>query len=418
MMSNMKRHVIIGNSHAAISAVQAIRSVSGTDDVILISREDCLAYSPALTTYYLSGRIPYEGMFFCQEEFYKANRVRTILGKQVVKVNAGAHTVALEDGTSLSYDDLLVATGSVSSVPPVPGMQLPNVLTLWTASDARRISDATAGASTVAVIGGGLIGIQSVNAMMARGKKVFLVEMLEQVMPQALDSEGARIVQERMAERGVGLHLGDRLVSIEARGGGLVVSLASGQRVQAEVAIVATGVRPNTALLEASGARIATGVIVNEYCETTAPSVYAAGDVAEGVDGVTGQLRINATLLNAVEQGRVAGLNMAGMRVPCLRTVQVNAFTPLGLPCASAGLVNATDGRQREFVRRSGKGYGKLVVEEDRIVGMVLVGDVDSAGILASAIERREPCSDILKAWESNRVSLPSLEVLAAMARK
>ncbi|MEK7777034.1 MAG: FAD-dependent oxidoreductase, partial [Chloroflexota bacterium] len=161
----MKRHVIIGNSHAAISAVQAIRSVSSKDEVILISREDCPAYSPMLTPCYLSGDMPYEGMFFCDKAFYQENRVDTLLGKRVVKVTPKSKSVSLENGASVSYDTLLIATGSNSQVPPIPGTQLPNVFTLWSAEDARKIADAMSGAKTVAVVGAGLVGIDCVNVM-------------------------------------------------------------------------------------------------------------------------------------------------------------------------------------------------------------------------------------------------------------
>ncbi|MFH1140431.1 MAG: FAD-dependent oxidoreductase, partial [Chloroflexota bacterium] len=181
----MKRHVIVGNSHAAISAVQAIRSVNSEDKVVLISREDCPAYSPMLTPCYLSGSMPYEGMFFCDEAFYQKNKVDTLLGKRVVRVTPKSKSVSLEDGTSISYDTLLVATGSASRVPPIPGTQLPNVFTLWTAEDARKIGDVMRGAETVAIIGAGLIGIDCVNVVMGWGKKVVLIEMLGQVIPQA-----------------------------------------------------------------------------------------------------------------------------------------------------------------------------------------------------------------------------------------
>ncbi|MDO8750276.1 MAG: FAD/NAD(P)-binding oxidoreductase, partial [Dehalococcoidia bacterium] len=255
----MKRHVIIGNSHAAISAVQAIRSVNGEDEVILISREDCLAYSPMLTPCYLSGSMPYEGMFFCDKAFYQENKVDTLLGKRVVKVTPKSKSISLDDGDSVSYDTLLIATGSTSRVPPIPGTQLPNVFTLWTAEDARKIGDAMRGAETVAIVGAGLIGIDCVNVAMGKGKKVILIEMLDQVMPQAMDTEGSRIVEARMRQQGVELHLNERLLGIEARRGRLSLSLASGTRVQAQVAILATGVAPNVGLLEGSGVRVATG---------------------------------------------------------------------------------------------------------------------------------------------------------------
>lgn len=383
----MRRHVVIGNSHAAIAAVEAIRGVDRTDEIILISRERCFAYSPALTTYYLAGRLPYEGMFFCPEGFYDTHRVETRLGTAVSTVNAASRTIGLADGTTVSYDDLLIATGSVSSVPPVPGIDLPNVFTLWTAADAAQIARAAARVDTVAIIGAGLIGIQSLNAMIGRGKRVALVEMQGRLMPLALDADGSRIAESAVLAGGVDLHLNQRVERIDVSGRGLAVSLTSRRCVEAGMVIVAAGVKPNAAWLEGSGVARRAGVLVNERCATNIPGICAAGDVAEGPDAVTGTQRVNATLLNAAEQGRVAGLNMAGVPARCLRSVQVNAFTVLGVACASAGVTTATEGRHETLTSTSGTVYRKLVFDGDRLVGMVLVGDVDAAGILAAQIE-------------------------------
>jgi len=408
----MRRHVVIGNSHAAIAAVEAIRRVDAGNDIVLIARELGVAYSPALLTYYLAGRLPYEGIFFCREDFYRAHRVEMRLGTPVVSVHPASRTVVLADGASVPYDDLLIATGSVPWVPPVPGTDLAHVFTLWTAADAARIARAAGAAERVAVVGAGLIGIQLLGAMIARGKRVSLVEMLGQIMPLALDAEGSRMVDEVLVAGGVDLHLDERVARIDTCRRGLSVSLASGRAVEADMVILATGVRPNAAWLDGSGVTRGAGVVVNEYCETNVPGIYAAGDVAEGTDAATGVRRVNATLLNAAEQGRVAGLNMAGTRVPCLRTVRVNAFAVHGVPCASAGLTRGLDGRRDSVSHASGRAYRTLIFDGERLVGMVLVGDVDLAGVLARMIERGDPCRSALDGWARGRASRPPAEML------
>ncbi|MFQ6059258.1 MAG: NAD(P)/FAD-dependent oxidoreductase [Anaerolineae bacterium] len=389
----MKRHVIIGNSGAAISAVQAIRSVNQEDEIVLISKEGCPAYSPVLTTYYLSGRIPYEGMFICDEAFYREHGVETILGVKAVKVDPHTRQVALADARRVEYDDLLVATGSSTDVPDLPGRDLPGVLTLYTAEEARHLWEAAREAEKVAIVGAGLIGIQAVDALWQRGKRVTLIEVMDRLMPKVLDREGARILQAHLEAQGIEIHLRDMVARIEG-GEEKCLVLTSGDRVEAEVILLATGVRPNVDLLEGSGVEVAEGVLVDEGCRTSVEGVYAAGDVAQGPDPVTGEHRVVATWLNAVEQGRVAGLNMAGVKATHQRGVRANLVTSAGLPVFTAGWVTEGVGLGpaasacEEFALRRNGHYRRLLFADNALVGAVLVGEVDEAGLLLNYIER------------------------------
>ena len=390
----MKRHVIIGNSGAAISGVRAIRNISGEDDIILISKENCPAYSPVLTAYYLAGKITYNDMFFCNEAFYRTNRIGTLLGKTVVGIETTSKRVLLEDGSSVTYDDVLVATGSSPLIPSIKGSGLPGVFTLWTAGDARNIHDSLDEINSVAIVGAGLIGIQVMSAMVSQNKKVSFVEMSDHVAPLVLDVEAARILEDWLKSNGVDLYLNEQVTSIQENGG-KKLHFSSGAELQADAVILATGIRPNSDLLQGTDVRIEQGIVINEFCQTSVEDVYAAGDVTASSDPISGKTVVKATWPNALHQGRVAGLNMAGKEVPCSSSVRFNIFTCFGLVFASMGIVEANAARYTQSILRNRQVYRKLLFDGDRLVGGVLTGYIDDAGILATMIEQRAVSCDL-----------------------
>ena len=385
----MKKHLIVGNGGAAINAVTALRSINFDDDITIIARESSPAYSPALTTYYLGGKISYEGMFMCDESFYRQNRANTLFGRKVVKVDTKLREVSTDSGEVLNYDDLLIATGSSPVIPPIEGVDLPGVFTLYTANDAKRIVSFLEAKESVAVIGAGLIGMQAVGALTTRGKKVFLVEMMEQILPQILDREAAAILEESLRQKAVDIHLSETALRIYDNDGKKVVSLATGTEITADAVILALGVSPNVDFLQGSGLELDSGVIVDEHCRASIDGVYSAGDAAEAPDPIAGKHKINASWPNAIEQGRVAGLNMAEKEVSILHNLRFNVFTLFGFPSASLGLIRAEGVKLHEVVWQHGDTYRKLFFRDGLLVGAVLLGQVEDAGIIASLIQRR-----------------------------
>ncbi len=406
----MKRHVIIGNSGAAINAAKAIRSVSADDEITLVSREIGPAYSPVLITHYLSGHIPYEGLFFVDADFYRRNRLQLVSGRSATRVDAARHVVELDDGASIPYDDLLVATGSRSAVPRVPGVQGEGVLTLWTAEDARRMNDWAERVNDVIVAGAGLIGLQVLEAMAQRGKRITLIELVDRVMPLALDAGASALVKRRLEEAGVNLHLGDAVGRIDDDGGRKVVTLASGQQVAGDLVVMATGVRPNVDLAESAGLTVSRGIVVDEFTRTNVADIYAAGDVAEAPEMISGKTLINATWFNAAEQGMVAGLNMAGVETPYLRNARMNVSSIMGVTFASAGLTDRANEGQDERCLESNGCHRKLIFDGERLVGAVLVGDVEEIGVLAGLLRRPDQPLRL-------RASLDKSDGFAAVAR-
>lgn len=387
----MKRHVIIGNGGAGVNAAKAIRCSSYEDEIAIVSGERCRAYSPVLATHYLAGHIPYEDIFFVDNEFYRRNDIRTFLGRRATHVDPQAKVVGLEDGYSLEFDNLLIATGSKSVRPRIPGVEGPGVFTLSTADDARLIDRCALKGNRAIVVGAGLIGMQTLDAMMCRGLGVTLLEKLDQVLPLVLDSGGAALIQRGLQGQGVDLRLGDAVSQIADFQGHKIVSLESGSTLEGDLVIMATGVSPNLDLALSCGAHVGRGIVVNEFARTSVENIYAAGDVAEAPDSLSGISQTNATWFNAAEQGRVAGLNMAGVMARYVGNVRMNISFPLGIPVASVGLVDRTSEKQEEVISQLDGRYRKLIFDDRRLVGAVLVGEVEEIGPLTCMLRSQDP---------------------------
>ena len=395
--------MILGNGPAAISAVQAIRSLTDEDTIVLVSKESCPAYSLPLTTYYISGRISYDGIFLCDEGFYRQHKVEFLPGKKAIEVQPNSMSVLLEDGTLVSYDDLLVATGASPRIPAIKGIESSGILTLRTAEEAKRLVDSLRGVQTVAIIGTGPTGIQLADALIKQGKGVVIIQRSGRVMRRLLDREAARILEEKLRTEGIDLRLNEQVLQIEDKGERKELTLTSGDRIEVDVVILSIGIVPNATLLEGSSIKLQRGVLVDQYARTNVGNIYAAGDVAEGIDEISGKPEINATWTNAVEQGWTAGLNMAGKNVPRRRNLRVNITTPFDLPIASLGSI-AGEEASDEVIYTVGENYRKLIFQDGCLVGAILVGDVEDAGLLANLIEQRRlypPLKEQLKKSKS-----------------
>lgn len=383
----MKRHVIVGNGIAALSAALAIREHS-TDPVLVISRESCPAYAPMLTPYYIRGRIPYRAMFIGSSALYERMRIEINLGKTVVRVDPPAKKVYLDNGDSVQYDNLLIATGAWPVAPHIGAFDAGHVYTLRTENDAKRIRKALRRAKTVAIIGAGLIGIHLIDALHGMQKRITVLETAEHVLPGVLDLEGAMMLQARMEQEGIELHLQSRVSDIDNSEGPKWLYLENGTVLQADMVIIAIGVKPHTDLTRNSGIKVDRGILVDEYCLTNVRGIYAAGDAAQVVDPISRKHRANPTWIDAVFQGRTAGLNMVGLNMRLPRRVRANILSILGLAVASIGLI-ASDGHGYTITRKRRQNeYKYLCVNANRLVGTILIGDVSEAGLMKSRVEQ------------------------------
>ncbi|MEW5722751.1 MAG: FAD-dependent oxidoreductase [Thermodesulfobacteriota bacterium] len=407
-MTAVRKHTIIGNSAAGLSAIKAIRSSGDTRPIVLISAERTNAYSPVLTTYYIGGQIPREGLFLVTDDFYRRHRVERVFGRTVLEVDPDRRRLFLSDRKRVDYEDLLLATGaSARTLEGVEPAARPRVFTLRTLEDAVRIKEACRAAREIVVTGAGLVSLQTIKAVLGRGLGITNVVGSFQVLSQQMDPDGARFIQEKLEAEGVEILFGREVERVAAEGDRVRVVTSYGESLPADLVIVGKGVRPNIDPVRGRSIRTNRGILVDERMRTNVEDVYAAGDVAEGFNQLTGEREVIATWLNACAQGEIAGLNMAGR--PARRTGQFreNVTTILGAVVASIGESRPEYGRYQEVFRidhRRGR-LRKLFFDGPYLVGALLIGWTSDAGVIRHCIAGRVD----LSRWK-DRIAVSPLE--------
>ena len=392
-----ERIVILGNSAAAIAAVNAIRARGGTQAIAMVSNEPCTAYSPVLTTYYLRGEIPESALYFCDIGYYREHDVSCHFGTAVVTLDAAAQRVTLDDGTRLDYDKLLIATGA--SAKRVAGLDpeiAAEVRYLRTVADARRIREAALDAKHIVMMGGGLVSLQVAGAVARPDLKVTCVVASRQILSQNIDATCAALVCDHV-ERSANIEVlfGASVAEITRSGGGYRVCLDSGAELQADVLAAGKGVSPNIAFVDGAQIAVDQGILVDEHLRATVENVWAAGDVAQGRNRVSGEVELVANWIDACEQGTAAGANMAGETTAFPGSVAENITTLFGVQVAALGITRSREGdglREVTYLDEARGVYRRLLLRGEVMVGATLLRDVADVGVLRGAIAAgREP---------------------------
>jgi NAD(P)H-nitrite reductase large subunit len=398
-MSNKSKYVIIGNSGAAIHAVKGIRRLDPEGTITLISAEDCPAYSPVLLTYYVSGKITRDEVFIVHSDFYEAQRVVCMLGKRASGIDPEQHVVHLGNGTKIGYEKLLIATGSSAKRLGVPGENTKGVYTLKTIDDADRLLEAARSAKDVVIVGGGLIGLQALNALTGDGRNLTLVVGSKRVLSRNVDYSCAEKVCDGVKECGASVFFESQVTAIDPDGDRLCVALESGEKLVTDAVVVGKGVKPNLDVLGESHITTGIGIIVDETMRTKHRDIFAAGDVAEGKNAITGKHQAVTTWSNACGQGSTAGINMAGGHREHYG-LGWNICNFLGKRVSSIGITESDGDTHQETVfedRRKGI-YRKIVWNErDEIVGAVIMGQMQDVGVINGFIRNRIKIPDSIK---------------------
>jgi NAD(P)H-nitrite reductase large subunit len=392
----LTRQVIVGNSAAGLSAVKAIREVDDSCPITLISMENCNSYSPVLLTYYLKGKIPREDLFVVGPYFYEVNRVETMLGYEVTGLNPSRQVVHLKNGEEVEYDNLLIATGASPVSLEHSADTIDHLFYLRTIEDAERILAQAKNANRVIVIGAGLIGLQVAEAIFREGLQLTIIEWVNHILPQIADLTCASFIQKEVERRGITLYLERKVNRIVKAEDQVRVVTDSNEQLTADMVVIATGVRPNTEIFEGSGIKINRGILVDETMRTNISHIFAAGDVCEAKNLITGMSEVVPIWINACRQGRIAGLNMAGCDERFTGGLAENVTTIFGLIVASVGVSETPSGdglKEIQFFNHARRIYRKMVLANNKIVGAVLMGDTEDAGILGSFIKSRKDVS-------------------------
>jgi NAD(P)H-nitrite reductase large subunit len=380
-----KKIVIIGAGPAGVRAAETVREHDREVELVMVTSEPHPPYSPpAMVDHFITGS---KAHLWRGQDWPERMGVDYHSGVSVTAVDPDSHRLHLAEGNSLDYDQLVIATGS-RLYAPLPGADLPGVYNFKSLTAANElIQRVNSGeAHTAVIVGAGFIGMEIALLLRELGVEVTQVEMLDQVMSAMLTPETAAYALEIMQARGINVHLNTKAESFVGNGRATGVRLDSGDILSGDIYIAATGVRPNLELLEGSGISYRWGIGVDKYLRTNAPDIYAAGDVVETEDRLTGESYVHAIFPNAVEQGRVVGLNLLGYEQPYEGADRMNSLKHLGLPIMAVGL---KEGDEVLHTKRNG-GLRTLFLQENHLVGFQLVGDIRSAGVLRTLINQRQ----------------------------
>ncbi|HSB70703.1 MAG TPA: FAD-dependent oxidoreductase [Candidatus Methylomirabilis sp.] len=368
-----RRHVVVGGGTAGLNAILTIREHDrGESKIVLVSAER--PYSRMVLPYYLGRTIAESHVFTATPARLAQLGVHTHIGRRAVKLEAAVSKLTLDDGTELTYDDLLIATGSSAVRAPVPGADGPGVHSFWTLEEARGVLAGIRPDSHVVMVGAGFIAFTILNAILALRAKLTIVEIAPRVLPRMVDATAAGMVEAWLRRHGVELRTGVTLTAIEAAGDRKRLRLQGGEELVSDLIIMATGIRTNLEWLDGSGVRVNRGIVVDDRLRSSVPNVYAAGDMAEGRDLVTGEAAVHAIEPTAMEHGRVAGANMAGRDVAYRGSLLMNIVEVCHLDVASFGAWDDQSAETVTAVRPERFAYRKLLWRGDRLTGAMILG--------------------------------------------
>ncbi|MBO1703195.1 NAD(P)/FAD-dependent oxidoreductase [Eubacterium callanderi] len=384
---NKTKYLIIGNSAGAIGGVTGIRREDTDGSITIISAEKHHTYSRPLISYWLEGKVSQEKMIYRDEDFYEKNACEVILGTKAERIDVQKKQVYLAGGGSVTYEKLLVATGSVPFVPPIKGRETAkNTFTFTTMDDAAGVGEILDKNSKVVILGAGLIGLKAAEAVVGQCAGVTVVDLADRVLPSVLDTESAEIIEAHLTSQGMVLKLETSITDI----GDMEVTLSDGELLPYDILILAVGTRPEMSLVEQAGGKVERGIVTDDHQQTSLKDIYAAGDCTQSYD-ITSQTAKNMAILpNAYLQGEVAGQNMAGGSAVYEKAFPVNSMGLLGLYMLTAG------SRIGESITvKTDESYKKFYTKDGVLKGYIIIGNCDRGGIYTDMIREQTPLETV-----------------------
>lgn len=413
-------YVIIGNSAAGVAAAESIRRIDKKSKISIFTEENCLNYSKPLITYLLSGKLDLEKVYFKDPGFYEKNDIDLRLGTKVTGIDPSGQTISTDKNQTVSFCKLLIAGGGKPAIPEIritdragSRQTLKNaigktggIFTLTTLDDAVKLQKyiKEKGIKSASILGGGLIGLKAAEAFLELGIKINIIEFSGQILSASFDATTSEIITSRIEESGSSIFTNSTIDEIYTDNFGVIseYKLNNGKKFACSLLVVAIGVYPDVSLIEGRSGKIKAdkGIVVDEFMKTTAENIYAAGDVVKSYDMLTEKSRNIAIWPLAVRQGNTAGKNMAGVQASYRGGFFMNSVEILDIPVISMGLSNAddcaTEGAETFKVYNPNKRvYRKVVIRDNKVIGAILVGAIERAGIYAGLISNAIDISDI-----------------------
>ncbi len=410
------RHVILGAGPAGVIAAETIRKHRARDEIVIVGDEPEAPYSRMAIPYLLIGNIGEPGTHLRHEPgHFEKLRIELQRGRAKT-VDPTGKRVELEDGSTLPFDTLLVATGSSPMRPPIPGIDQPGVRACWTLDDAREIMKLAVPGARVLQMGAGFIGCIIMEALAARGVKLSVVEMGDRMVPRMMGATAGGMIKDWCEAKGVAVYTGTRVNAIEPgeAGAAMQVRLSDGNSIAADLVISATGVRPNIGFLQNSGITCLLGVLTDEHMQTNVSGIYAAGDCAEAFDLASQTSIVSAIQPNAADQALVAGMNMAGVKARLKGVTQINVLDTLGLISTSFGDWHGVPGGDHvELTDLAAGRHLSLQFSGDVMVGCNSVGWTQHVGVMRGLVEGQVK----LGPWKDKLLADPTKLMEAYLAR-
>ena len=392
----MNKYVIIGNGIAGINGAEAIRSMDSEGSITMIASETFPPYSRPMISLLLQGAASPDDLPIRGDGFYEDLRIDSIIGESVTEIDLEQRKVVTNKGAAVPFDRLLIASGANPREIDAAGTDLDNISFMRTESDVRRMLEVLPDVEHALVLGGGLVGFKAAYGLLNRGIGVTMLIRSGHPLSMQLDPTAGRMVLEELIARGLDVRVDVEATAFDGNGRVMEAQLSDGSRESCDLVVIGKGVSPATSFVPTDRINVDVGILVNECLQTSEPDVFAAGDVAEALDVVRREPWVNAIWPVAVEQGRIAGLNMAGRRVVYSGSMGRNVLRVFDLDVLTGGLINPPNGENCRVLEHHDprrRIYRRLVLRDDRLVGVGMVGRVEQGGVLLSLIQRQLPLS-------------------------
>jgi NAD(P)H-nitrite reductase large subunit/rubredoxin len=386
-----KQVVVVGGGIAGISAVESLRQASPETKITLISKEPHLPYYRLNLTRYVAGEITESELPIHPQNWYDENSIERLTASEVLSFSPENHEVELNNGEKVPFEKLILTVGAHPFIPPLAGANRDGVTSLRTIEDARMILELSRKGLSCVCVGGGLLGLETAGALARNGADVTLLESHEWLMPRQLDRKAGELLMRHVTGMGIKILTQvrtDQIVGDERVAG---VLLENGKTVDADLVVVATGIRPNSYLARRAGLEVNQGIVVDNHLQSSHPDVLAAGDVAEHYGTLYG------TWAPSQYQGTMAGLNALGLLTEFGGIPRSNTLKVLGLDLLSIGKVQPEDGSFRMVEKEDEEKYFRFVFHDSFLVGAILLGDTSIMVPLKKAIEGKTDFSNLLK---------------------
>jgi len=408
----MRHHVILGAGPAGVIAAETLRKHAPNDRITVVGDEHEPPYSRMAIPYLLIGNIDERGTYLRKSDDHFERLCIELVRARAQSVNAQKREIKLDNGQTLVFDRLLIATGSRPVRPPIPGIDSPQVHPCWTLEDARAIQRLAKPGARVLQMGAGFIGCIIMEALANRGVALSVVEMGDRMVPRMMGPVAGGMIRDWCETKGVKVHTSAKVEAIvPGESSSVTVRLSTGEKLEADLVISATGVKPNIEFLKDSGITCLQGVLTDERLQTNVEGIYAAGDCAEAFDKVSGTTIVSAIQPNAAEQARVAALNMLGQQAELKGVTQINVLDTLGLISSSFGQWQGVQGGEHVELTTEHR-HLSLQFSGDVMVGCNSVGWTEHVGVMRGLVEGRVHLGE----WKDHLMHDPTLLMEAYLA--